>query len=169
LKQLDNWGVNKHCTGEQRWNWKANIDGGLEVVASKITVVNDFYVAQGWIKKIKDWNDEHNENKVTMDEQTFGGSKKTESFTYSDSPLFPNINFAGTSSSGEKHSFLDAVLIGKYNGGAFLFVLEEPKEDPDNPDKSLKPYWKLVSTYTKVKTGEVVDNLKYINDVCNEN
>jgi hypothetical protein len=44
LKQLDNWGNSnnpKQATAQHLWNWKANIDGGVEVILEKKAKVDE--------------------------------------------------------------------------------------------------------------------------------
>ena len=169
LKQLDNWmsnGISKNCSAEQRWNWKANIDGGLDVISTKINDISLVYTE--WKNEVNNWNNNNQKNKISMDDYVFGGSKNKETFSYSDSPIFPDLNFTGGTPSSGKYSFLDAILIGKYNGGLFLFQLVVPDtKNSDNENLDLKPYWILKSTYTyKEKT---YDNTIYINDICNNN
>jgi len=167
LKQLDNWevnGVKKYCSAEQRWNWKSNIDGSLEVFDVKVGNINSDYAS--WQTQVDNWNKSHKKNKITMDEQSFGANKNTETFTYSDSPIFPSLIFTGSAPVSGKHSFLDAVLIRKYNGGAYLFQLKIPKSDEAvDEDVNKKPYWELITTYGDSNK----DNTSYINSVCDKN
>jgi len=103
-----------------------------------------------------------------MNDYIFGRDKNKETFGYFDSPIFPDLNFTGVSPSIGKYSFLDAVLIGKYNGGVLLFQLVIPDtRNSDNENVDLKPYWELRTSYSY--DGKTYDNTLYINDICNNN
>ena len=166
LKQLDNWrsnGVDKVCSAEQRWNWKANVDGGLDVVGTKVkSVINNL---QDELLLIKEWLGKYPESYAVLDDIVFG--KIT--FTNSKSPIFPNLNVINTNAPSGKYSFLDAILIGKFNGGVTLFKLNEGKEDPNPLDEEKPilhpPHWEVVETYKRKEV--VISNTSYINEVCN--
>jgi hypothetical protein len=170
LKQLDNWksnGVNKVCSAEQRWNWKANVDGGIDVVNSKVSSVKR--VLQDELLIINKWIEHHPDNNPVMEDVEFGGSKNKITFTNSKSPIFPDMEVADSNAPIGKYSFLDAILIRMFNGGNVLFELKPGKEKPNLLDKENPilepPHWEVVKTYTS--KGVEYSNTSYINKVCN--
>jgi hypothetical protein len=60
---LDNWGINQHATSQHLWNWKTNIDGGVEVIREKATIVNN--LRQEHDRIINRWNRENQNDPVS--------------------------------------------------------------------------------------------------------
>ena len=169
LKQLDNWksnGVNKVCPAEQRWNWKVNVDGGIDVVNSKVGDMQD--ILQDECLLIKNWLEKHPGSNATMEDIEFGVDNNKITFTNAKSPIFPDLNVAENFAPNGKYSFLDAILIRMFNGGNVLFELKPGKEklnpeDEQNPILE-PPHWEVVKTYTS--KGKEYSNTSYINNVC---
>ena len=131
LKQLDNWGPQanpRHATPQQIWNWKANIDGGVEVIESKRPEVNNARTADE--EKIRRWNDANPDNKVSDnlhigDEDTGKSTIQEGSVTFSANPT------------GTQKNIYDAVWIKMFNGGegaAHIYY----KVSPDTPTSKPK-------------------------------
>ena len=139
LKQLDNWGANKYCSGEQRWNWKQNVDGGYEVLESKLDAKGNYdlrYYLNQIINKLKaDKNVKLEMKDFTIGNYTFTLGNNT---TY-----FPSYDLKITVPDG-KYSFLVAALIKMYNGGSIIESLTEHVEKEVNNE-----------------TGDIVD-VKYL-------
>jgi hypothetical protein len=151
--QLDNWGSKenpKECTTLQRWNWKENIKGAIEVIESKINEISNNKNMKDLVNLIIIKNDS-----AQLEDLQIGNV----TFTWANSSLFPNFDI-GRSLPAGKRSIFDANLIKYYNGG-LLFegyekVIEKKYDKMQNAE--------IEKTYYRIK---ISNNLKYLNDVYN--
>lgn len=153
LKQLDHWqygGVSKECNAKQRWDWKENIKGGLEVLESKISEMK----GSPHLTKIKSQIVGKEENLI-MDDFTTGRI----TFMLANSGFFSDWDVQ-KDISDDKKSFLDANFITLYNGkGHIISKIEEVKEvitDKETNSEIEVTKYKIIIDDTK--TG-------YLNDV----
>ena len=154
LNQLDHWtanGINKVCSSVQRWNWKENLKGGLEVLREKIGTLNQ--IKAGHKETLQKWYDLNPDDIVPDDLKIIAGEGENQ--------VVPSIKegnetFAVTPKAGE-HDIYDAVLIKLFNGGNYYYQIIEPKEQ--NGVKQ-KPYRVINRTNPKSKN--------YVEDVCKQ-
>ncbi|WP_163628759.1 fibronectin type III domain-containing protein [Paludibacter sp. 221] len=112
LKQLDNWGNGQYATAQHLWNWKANIDGGIEVIKEKKELVDK--AKENHIRVIEDWNSANPDNLVSDTLKIIAGegsgtyvltiTEGSETFSVS-----PTIN---------ERDIYDARWIKLFNGGS---------------------------------------------------
>jgi len=148
--QLDNWGSitdPKVCNTLQRWNWKENIKGSIELIESKINEISSRKDLNNIITTMKIKNDS-----VIMNDLVVGNV----TFTLANSPLFPKWDIKKTLPSG-KRSIFDANLIKYYNGGFLLNNISRVKEETLNMATGKKEE----KTYYKV----IIEGTEYLEDV----
>ncbi|HRG54387.1 MAG TPA: hypothetical protein PLL00_16280, partial [Bacteroidia bacterium] len=139
LMQLDNFGAGVYPTADQVWNWKANIDRGVEYVRTEkknwaTNRMNNYKRVGG---PIDNWNKKHQDNLVN--DSIFiasGEGQGTKVLTIQEGGAAINETFAMTPQ-GTQKSIIDALTLRAYNGGAYC-TLVVPSEDSKE-----KPYWKV--------------------------
>lgn len=138
--QLDNWGTKKdlkECSTLQRWNWKENIKGAIEVIESKINELKNLKDLKDIIAIIK-----LKQDSVKMDDLVIG----SVTFTLANSSLFPEWDIKKPLPSG-KRSIFDAHLIKYYNGGQLIKDVTKIKEENIDVNKGIreeKVYYKVI-------------------------
>ncbi len=154
LNQLDNWtanGINKVCSSVQRWNWKENLKGGLEVLQEKIGALNK--IKAGHKETLDNWYKKKPDDIVPDDLKIIAGEGENQ--------VVPSIKegnetFAVTPKAGE-HDIYDAVLIKIFNGGNNYYQIIQTK---DKNGVKQKPYRAIN------RTNDL--NRNYVNDVCKQ-
>jgi hypothetical protein len=153
LKQLDNWGrPNHHAYSQHLWNWKANIDGGVEVIREKERLVSDVRrISDGIIER---WNDMNPDNPVSDSLLIIAGENEgirvltitegNETFS-----VIPTVN---------QRDVYDARWIKLFNGPANPYY--QVIEPTGTNGVRLKPYRAIH------RTNNLSRN--YVQDVCNQ-
>jgi hypothetical protein len=168
LTMIDNWDVdvsfNLKCTPGQRWNWKENIDGGVQVIKSKIAGINASPGFKGWFKILKDYNTANPSDKISLDDFDLGGANNKITFTYANSPYLnwdtgvPAPDYSITT----KRSFLDCNLIKYFNGGYVYHLVDlVPYTDKNGNLVDPKPEWVRFETDNLGK-----DPTLYVGEIC---
>jgi hypothetical protein len=150
LKQLDNWGNNQHATSQHLWNWKTNIDAGVEVIREKATIVNHYRNEHNEI--INGWNRGHQDDPVS--DSLFieaGENAETTVLTITEG----NETFA-VNPTGNQRDIYDALWIKLFNGGIYYRIIEST-DDEGNP---IKPY-RVINRINNL-------NRNYVRTVCNQ-
>jgi hypothetical protein len=113
LKQLDNWGNPKrYATAQQLWSWKANIDGGVEVLEEKkIEVDNAKTIHASTIKK---WNDKNPDNPVSDSLTIIAGENKDSTVLV----ITEGKETFAVNPTGSQRNIYDARWIKLFNGGS---------------------------------------------------
>jgi len=148
LKQLDNWGPKenpKHATEQHLWDWKENIDGGVEVIIEKKAIANDIKAQNDEI--INEWNKAHSHDQVS-DNLYIDNGDETYTDTGTSTIKEGNITFA-VSPTGDQKDINDANWIRKFNGGTYYKVIKRGKEKP-------------IRVLYRTNSG----GKNYVNDVC---
>jgi hypothetical protein len=146
LKQLDNWGTpTQYATSQHLWNWKANIDGGVEVIREKEGLVEDARIDHN--KMINEWNRD-NKNNIVSDSLTIieGENAGSTVLTITEG----NEVFA-VSPSGNQRDIYDARWIKLFNGG-------RPYYQVNRKDANSKPRREINRTN--------LSNQNYVHEVC---
>jgi hypothetical protein len=118
LKQLDNFGSPKQYASSQHlWNWKENIDGGVEVIKEKKGFVDADRITNN--KIIDNWN-KYNVNDPVSDSLYIaeGEGKGTTVLTITEG----NVTFA-VSPTGTQKDIYDARWIKLFNGGGYYYYV----------------------------------------------
>ncbi|MDR0348601.1 MAG: hypothetical protein LBH90_03800, partial [Tannerella sp.] len=153
LMQLDNWGTADNPqspTSQQLWNWQANLDGGQEVLAEKLAIVNRQRAKHDAMILL--WNSEHMDNPVsdslliesgentgtTVAVITEGSNGRTETFA--------------VNPTGNQRSIYDATWIKLYNGGNLYHQMLL--------DTDKKPYRVIYRTISET------NNSNYVGELC---
>ncbi len=151
--QLDNWGTKenpKYCNTLQRWNWKENLKGAIEVIDSKVYEVRNNRDLQKIVREINVKKDS-----ISMDDLVF--DKVT--FTLGNSSIFPEFDINKPLPAG-KRSIFDAHLIKYYNGGQLIKgIIEENNgsEEKKSIDNKKNVQYKII----------LDENITYLKDVYN--
>ncbi|MDR3183939.1 MAG: hypothetical protein LBT49_00825 [Prevotellaceae bacterium] len=146
LKQLDNWGNPiKHATSQHLWSWKANIDGGVEVIREKEEYVEE--AKKDHKKVIDNWN-KWNAKDPVSDNLTIikGENAGSTALTITEG----NETFA-VNPSGNQRNIYDARWIKLFNGGP-------PYYQVNKKDAKSKPCREINRTNSL--------NKNYVRDVC---
>ncbi|MDR1225477.1 MAG: hypothetical protein LBK47_01080 [Prevotellaceae bacterium] len=116
LKQLDNWGEKgnpKYATKQHLWNWKANIDGGVEVIKEKKAAVDKF--KRGYEEIIVKWNKYNSSDKVSDSLNIEAGTGAgTTVLTITEGN---NTIFAVNPTTGTQKDVYEAMWIKMFNSG----------------------------------------------------
>jgi hypothetical protein len=150
LKQLDNWGTKaspKFATEQHLWHWKANVEGGLEVIKEKKAAVDKAKKTNDGM--IGNWDKDNSNNKVSDSmyiEKGTGAGATVLTITEGD------ITFAVTPTGSQKNVY-DAGWIKSFNSGG------------------ANPYYKVVQKDKKIKPSRVVNRTNaagknYVDEVC---
>jgi hypothetical protein len=156
MMQLDNWGTPKqYATSQHLWSWKANVDGGVEVIEAKKKEVEKAKVRHK--KTIDDWDEWHSNNKVGDSLKIIAGEGEgTWVLTIQEG----NEVFAVAPSSGQRNIY-DALWIKFYNGGrAYCQVNQE--------NKNTKPRREVNRTYKYTDEKGKVHEEYYVKKVCSK-
>jgi hypothetical protein len=154
LKQLDGWGTPvRHATAQHLWNWQENIEGGIEVLREKETVMHNIRDAQNEI--IINWNEDYPDNPVSDSLYIEAGEgigttvlsviEGPESFSVTPAPA-----------NNHQHDIYDAVLIKLYNGSLperYYHKIMTPE------DGTSKPY-RVINKLNNF-------GINYVNNICN--
>ncbi len=137
LMQLDNFGPGVYPTANQVWNWKANVDRGVQFVRNekKNWATNRMGRYRRVEGPIYSWNEDHPDDEVN--DSIFiesGEGAGTKVLTIQEGSTTINETFA-ISPVGTQKSIIDAITLRAYNGGAYcsLFV--------PSGISGQKPYW----------------------------
>jgi hypothetical protein len=152
LKQLDNWGTpTQYATPQHLWNWKANIDGGVDVIREKEAEVEKIRENQNNI--IKQWNQKNLDDTVSDSLDIIAGDGMgTKVLTITEG----QETFAVTPTSNQRNIY-DAMWIKKFNGGNNYHQILMPN---NVPEEERKPYRAI----NRIGNGQ-----NYVEAVCNRN
>ncbi|GHU96594.1 hypothetical protein FACS1894156_7890 [Bacteroidia bacterium] len=149
LMQLDNWGTRanpQYASQQQLWDWKANLDGGQEVLQEKLNEVDAQRREHN--RTIAAWNRKHGNDSVSNNlkiERGVGSGTTVQTITEG-SEIF------AVSPTAKQRDIYDASWIKKYNGGTFYHQLQTRPNG--------KPYRVIY------KTVSSENNRNYVNELC---
>jgi hypothetical protein len=127
LKQLDNWGSSanpQYATSQHLWNWKENIEGGVEVIREKKAAVDKAKANNDEL--IKKWNEDNPSDPVSDSLYIIEGETVVaKALTVTEG----NITFAVTPTGAQKDIY-DARWIRSFNGGVYYKVTGGGKIKP---------------------------------------
>jgi hypothetical protein len=141
LKQLDNWGTPiQYATSQHLWNWKANIDGGVEVIREKEGYIEDARTMHSNV--INKWNAKYPDNTVSDSLKIIAGEgENTWVLTITEGNETFSVNPTGT-----QRNIYDARLIKLFNGGSPYYqvngdgILTKPRREINRTNLSNQNY-----------------------------
>jgi hypothetical protein len=146
LKQLDNWGNPSHYAyAQQLWDWKANIEGGIEVLREKEQWVSN---KKNDHKRIIDaWNKINPDNPVSDSLKIVSGPGiGTWVLTINEG----GETFAVDPTTSQRNIY-DALFIRYFNGGTYYDVVQNGTA---RPYRTISRYNKLNSNYVELVCGK---------------
>jgi hypothetical protein len=151
LKQLDNWGKDnpQYATEQHLWSWKANIDGGVEVIKEKEADVKKAKAKND--KTIREWNDNYPTKKVSDSlyiEKGTGAGTTVLTITEGNTTTFA-VNPIGT-----QKDVYDARWIKSFNSGKAALYYQVVGGSDAKPRRVVN------------RTNNV--NKNYVDDVCRQ-
>jgi hypothetical protein len=151
LKQLDNWGTPKQYASSQHlWNWKENVDGGVEVIREKERSVNRIRNDQNDI--INRWNNRYPDDLVSDSLEVIAGDNVgSKVLTITEG----RETFAVNPTDNQRDIY-NAMWIKLFNGGNNYHQVLIPEGVPE--DKK-KPY----RVINRIANGQ-----NYVNNVCRQ-
>jgi hypothetical protein len=157
MMQLDNWGTPKqYATSQHLWSWKANVDGGVEVIKGKKIEMETTKTKHQQVIDL--WNKDHPDNKVSDSLKIIAGKGEgTWVLTIPEG----NEVFAVTPTIGQRNIY-DALWIKLYNGGKTYYQVNRDNEN-SKPRREVNRVYK----YTD-KNGKLKEEY-YVEKVCSKN
>jgi hypothetical protein len=147
LKQLDNWGNGQQATAQHLWNWKANIDGGVEVIREKEQWINTARNEHTAI--INRWNDRNSDNPVSDSLTIIAGENKNSTIL----TITEGQETFAVNPSGNQRNIYDALWIKLFNGSS-------PYYQVNRIDANSKPRREINRSNNA--------NKNYVHDVCSK-
>jgi hypothetical protein len=150
LKQLDNWAKDtKHATEQHLWNWKENIDGGVEVIKEKKAVVDKAKARHA--EMIEKWNKKNSTNQVSDSLEIIAGDNiGSVIYTITEG----KETFAVSPANSSQRNIYDALWIKLFNGGKNYYQVNQ-KDTKSKPVRQIN------------RTNSL--NKNYVYEVCNRN